>query len=51
MANPEQLRLHRVSRHRGTVCGDNWLAPRKVVVVNVQPHDYLWFNRTYVVIA
>ncbi|NLB75937.1 MAG: hypothetical protein GX799_05650 [Crenarchaeota archaeon] len=31
LANPEQLRQHRINKHRGTVCGDNWLAPKKIV--------------------
>ena len=41
MSNPEQLRLHRVSRHRGTIYGDSWLAPQKNVVPKAQSQDHL----------
>ncbi|NLF88887.1 hypothetical protein GX563_08710 [Candidatus Bathyarchaeota archaeon] len=39
--DPEKLRLHRVNRHHGTVYGDNWLTPQKVVVSKVQSQGHL----------
>lgn len=39
--DPEQLRVHRTTNHRGTVYGDYWSPNQKPVVNHTQPHELL----------